>query len=416
MRGRTTIYILAAATCGVAAVSCSFDWDAFDPRVNDNGTGTSAAGVGGAASSTGAAPGGSAAGGGTASGGNQAGGGGAGGVPNDWIDPAFTRRRTIDFGNPAGEAMTDVPVLVRLDDSRIDYMSMQPDGADLRFYDATNQALSHEVETWRTSSDSYVWVRLPELPANGTSIRMYYASNDGSTPSDPAAVWSNGYLAVWHMTAGVADSLGGYPGAPLGVTTAGGIAGDAQVFGDGDAVGIGGDDNFDGLFTFGATVSAWVRAGGWGGAGFGRIVDKSIEDNASGGWALFLSSVDETFGFRRAHATTDGHWEGPANSIDFGTWHYLAVTYSELAMVAPLFFLDGVAVATQTSAAPIGAPQSDAGSPIRIGNAGTLDSQVFNGRIDEVRVSNAPRSIGWMALQDASMRDTIASFGVEEQR
>jgi hypothetical protein len=340
--------------------------------------------------------------------------GGSGGVPPDWIDPDYTRRRTITFDNPTDREQDDVPLLVRLDDSRVDYGVMQNSGADLRFYDEDGELLPHEIELWRAGEDSFVWIQLDSLPSSGATVTMYYGHPGATDGSDPEEVWSNDFVAVWHMGGGVDDSLDLHDGSPSGVSTVSGQVGEAQRFGDDDYVGIG--DHFDGLFTTGATITAWIYVEGWGGTGFGRIVDKSTGDTGQNGWALFVTSANETFGFRRAHETTDGRWEAAANALSIGQWHHVALIYADAASsTQPVMFLDGTPIGLDSSTDPVGNLVSDAGSPIRIGNAGSLKTKHFEGKIDEVRFSSDIRFPSWIEVQHASMRDQLASFGAEEQ-
>ena len=68
------------------------------------------------------------------------------------------------------ENLANFPVLVVLDNSRIDYNNTQNNGEDIRFYDADNVTLlSHEIEEWNESGQSYVWVNIPQI--DGSSAR-----------------------------------------------------------------------------------------------------------------------------------------------------------------------------------------------------------------------------------------------------
>src|SRR4029453_12282439 len=76
-----------------------------------------------------------------------------------------------------GEALTDFPILVRLDPSRIDYSAVQPNGADLRFIDADGvTVLNYEIATWNPNGVSTVWVKVPRVEANSTTdyVWLYY--------------------------------------------------------------------------------------------------------------------------------------------------------------------------------------------------------------------------------------------------
>ena len=65
------------------------------------------------------------------------------------------------------------------------------DGTDLWFTDSDGSLIPHEVDTWNTSGDSFVWVRIPEVtPINEkiAEITMHWGeartAAQTCTPSD----------------------------------------------------------------------------------------------------------------------------------------------------------------------------------------------------------------------------------------
>ncbi len=118
-----------------------------------------------------------------------------------------TPRKAVDFtvsGYTGASTLANFPVLVRISPERISgfsYADCAADGADIAFTDANGNALAREIDTWDTTGESLVWVRVPSL-ANGTVITMTYT--DPSVTAQPASqtdgsVWSAGYAGVWHM-------------------------------------------------------------------------------------------------------------------------------------------------------------------------------------------------------------------------
>ena len=108
----------------------------------------------------------------------------------------------------------DVPVAVRL--------STAIEGFSYANLDATNpkivfgrddevrltEVYPHEIESWNTSGESIVWVKVPALAA-GTAFTMYYGGTTDAG-NDPAEVWTD-YVGVWHMaepSGAVADATG----------------------------------------------------------------------------------------------------------------------------------------------------------------------------------------------------------------
>ena len=109
--------------------------------------------------------------------------------------------------DPGEEAPEDIPVLVRISETRIDgffYSDCNSSGRDIFF--ATDgvgaNVIPHEVDTWNTSGESLVWVKIP-LAEAGSKIFMFWGGD--SSHVDPTGVWS-AYAAVWHFNSGLADA------------------------------------------------------------------------------------------------------------------------------------------------------------------------------------------------------------------
>ena len=163
--------------------------------------------------------------------------------PADWWNPAWMARRKIMINNPTGAALADIPVLVALDRRRIDYTIAHAAGQDLRFVDADNRTvLAHEIERFTTQGTSAVWVKVPRIPAgSGGFLWLYYGNPAAPDGQQPAQVWTNDYVAVYHLNdrAGpiVTDSARGLHGRAIEVPAnepAGRIGG-AYSFGYGPA-------------------------------------------------------------------------------------------------------------------------------------------------------------------------------------
>lgn len=119
-------------------------------------------------------------------------------VPTGRTDFAKYRQLTLARDLHVTSAVANVPALVRLSEGNgFSYSDFTlQDGGDLMFADEEGNPLPHEVDTWNTSGESLVWVRLPSSAA-GTKIDMFWGR--GGRPRLPASgVWS-GYKGVWHM-------------------------------------------------------------------------------------------------------------------------------------------------------------------------------------------------------------------------
>ena len=76
---------------------------------------------------------------------------------------------TIDYsvsGYKGSETLENFPVLVRLSTNSpagFDYNHCAANGADVYFTDASNNVLAHEIDTWDTSGESLIWVKIPSV-------------------------------------------------------------------------------------------------------------------------------------------------------------------------------------------------------------------------------------------------------------
>ena len=58
-------------------------------------------------------------------------------------------------------------------------------------------------------------IKLPSLNLTSTTIWMYYGNNSAAGTQNPAGVWINNYISVWHFKEGtgtnLSDSTGSFP-------------------------------------------------------------------------------------------------------------------------------------------------------------------------------------------------------------
>jgi hypothetical protein len=177
--------------------------------------------------------------------------------------------------------------------------------------------------------------------------------------------------------------------------------------------------NFDGVddlvirdasVTLGAiiSVSAWIKPDTFGENDSGAVWQQDSQSDVS---RLALRILDNKlgvtakgFGFGAARSTTDGRWSSPINVIVPGAWHHLAATYdgSSTANNAQLY-LNGLAVTTTRSLAPVGTLNAD-NKLIHIGNNGPIAARTFDGLIGEVA--------HWMRLLSAEEIAAVYLLGV----
>ena len=261
-----------------------------------------------------------------------------------WDDPSQLFRDHVDIkiSAPTGATgtLTNFPALVRISEDRFYGFSYERAGSDsskLSFLDGAKNPLPYEVETWNTSGESLIWVRVPLLPPEGATITMYWCLKDGRTPpeNNPAEVWSE-YVVVIHggntITNAVGNNLAVKPGATGSVTadlSLGVVAGSLKK-GTSNAIGLVVDNPSSNLKNVGVfSVSGWYRRDGNGGNSNGTHIlggSKSAWGGTESGYLLIQEQ-----GKLISIATASGHvWGSDMTKTNLAdkTWGYIAFSYN----------------------------------------------------------------------------------------
>lgn len=328
----------------------------------------------------------------------------------------WSARKKITFNNASSSAnLTNFPVLVKLDSTRIDYSKVQDAGEDLRFVDPSDNTtvIAHEIESWNEDGTSYVWVNVTQIDAFSTSdyIYMYYNNPEASDGQNATGVWESNFQAVWHLkedpaVAGAGGILDSTSNNNDGTDT-GGMAAADQVTGT-----INGSLNFDpsgeyinvtdsaSLDTLSSniTVSAWINGDAFTGS-YRRVIARNstptqrwyIEnDGATPGRLLY---------FGGATGTTS------TQTLQAGKWYYVTMTVNSS---NETLYINGIRDSQGVGNATI-ATDGDIG--IGADADGTTS---WDGKIDEVRLSNTVRSADWIEAEYLTMSDQMNSFSQEQ--
>lgn len=321
---------------------------------------------------------------------------------------AWTNSLALSFcGYDRAEPLTNFPALIVLSkyDARGSNMySVLSDvaaGSDLRFAttDAVPALLNYEIEKWNPDGDSYVWVQIPLLtPGLQIEIR---GGNPNATSAPPAyaingSVWSNnGYLGVWHFNGGVAvDSAGTNDGVRFGT---GALAGNSIM---GDAANFNGTSQFidmpDQVFDFsaGLTVEAWARPST--AANYARIIDfGSGQGQSNIIMARNGTSANMQFETYQTQAGQESLISANTPIPAVGSWGYWVASESAGASnnATMRLFMNGSerAVSTNYSTPPVVLRTSNF-----VGKSNWGTDALFNGLIDELRLSTVERSSNWV--------------------
>jgi hypothetical protein len=315
----------------------------------------------------------------------------------DWWDPQWTRRRTVQIDGTGLIGASDMVALLRLDPSRIDYAQAQADGADLRVVQGGTE-LALEIERWSPSEISTVWVRLPALSAAGTSVTMYYGNPDAPSASDGAATWADGYVSVHHLQDFTDATGAGHDAASQTPPSAiDGLLAGAQSFdGVDDGLVLAGESAYD--FTTALSVEAWIRVAAF------DIAWQAMVTKGDDAWRMqrYFDSAFVSF-------SSDPNNDNLAGdvAVDDGQFHHVAIVYGG---GVKRVYVDGAQDIERDLAGPISTTDHDVSIGDNVQNSG----RQFSGVIDEVRISSIARDPGYFAWQFASMRDALATFGREQ--
>lgn len=311
--------------------------------------------------------------------------------------------KTLVIQNGGTGDLTDVPLLVELDASAIDYSAVADPAHDLRFHDAeTDQDLPFEVDRWVSGGTSDVWVRAPALTGHGpfTNITMEYGPHANGT-ADPAAVWSD-FALVAHLGDGqLSSASAAYAPQPTNVTTADGKIGQAvQLAGaaDDEQVAFQGSENLLASWpTF--TIELWVWPDYTTSAELANQPAIFQKQGTFDGGRLFDASGSPLFqtdiGFDNAST------EYLNCDVALRGWTYLVYTYDNSALK---LYANGALQKSQDK--PSHALLTATTFPFFLGSNGNA----MKGMIDEVRVSMQPRSADWILEQYLSAQRLLITF------
>lgn len=321
---------------------------------------------------------------------------------------------TTATGAAVDSAVTDFPLLVRLDADRLDFSQAGEGGKDLRFSDADGSPIPFQIERWDAAgSRAEAWVRVPRIDGNSDKdfISYHWGKSTAVSASRGDSVFSrsNGFLSSYNLneTSGEALDAVSPPANGGGAATRGvpGIIGNAYRFTGGNTyVNLPGE-RLSGAAAF--TVSLWAKEA----MPFSGINSEprttliGMSAAASGDFAIISQDrrLGAVSGFR-----ADGEILLETLIPLPEAWHHIAVTYDgrefrlyDAGAVAVAHAADGIKAAGPGLS--IGALHTDGGT--WTGN--------FIGEIDAVQISGEARGPAWIKLAFESQREGsgLLSFG-----
>ena len=315
-----------------------------------------------------------------------------------WYDSGWHWRQQVTVA-PLGNATTlaNYPALVQITNPANPlFANAQANGQDIFFTDANGIKLDHETESYSPAGELDAWVRIPQMPATGTTLYMYYKNASAPDQQNAAAVWDSDFKMVQHLqedpTGTLYDSTSNdNDGTSAGAMTSGDqvpgqINGSLDLDGSNDAILCGTDPSLN--ISDVVTVEAWVNPTVTGQHG---IISSS--DSYGRGYHLYLRNTANGmvgFWFNDGSATNATKVYITGN-VAAGQWNYLAGVYDGTAMH---IYANG-AHYSSSSVTTYSYPIDYTG--MKLGHIPWVGTpRYLNGMLDEVRISNTARSTDWI--------------------
>ena len=361
-------------------------------------------------------------------------------IGGDWWNTGWSYRKKLAFDNSGQtEDLVNFPVLVNLSSSNFDYSKAKSDGTDLRFIDEDGVTeLKYHIEDWNFSGSSYVWVNFTNIAGGSSSdhIWMYYGNSGALDVQDEEGTYDRNFIMVQHLhetskTSGTYndhhdstsnDNDGEAEMEEANMDNTGRIDGADEFDGSNDYVDCGNDDSLNIGNTVGFSITAW-------------IYPKELDDSQFWDNVLFSKFQDDNnrFYFRlrdedqmQFYSVVGGSAYTAWGILDTGydftkdSWYMISwiIDRTEGANGAlKVYHNENLAGTFSFDQDISGVDFSNTGD----GWIGAHDDfgttkWLFNGTIDEVRISNTARSSDWIKAQYLSMNNNFITYGNEETK
>ncbi|MDA3958623.1 DUF2341 domain-containing protein [Oceanispirochaeta sp.] len=327
------------------------------------------------------------------------------------------KKLTINHASST-ETLSDFPIMVVLNSSRINYGQLKTDGSDLAFFssDLLSEYAYEIDDTWNSGGETILWVKIPSLPAGGsTGIWMYYGNDTETGLLDSSQVWNSDYQAVWHLNAPspqYTDSSGkghhGLSNPPTNPTSIPGFIGDGASFDNGpDRIAVTTTPAISNLGP--VTYTGWFFNTGVSG------------DNlfSKGALRVYGNSSDShvKLEYAKSIIISPISYEEEEGLLTASHWVFLAITWDGAQTVATtlLSYKDGNQyVGSIIVSNGAGTINSDAPDDFYLGYSGAVLEESLLHTMDEFRISNVIRSDDWIKIQYLSQTDSLLIYGLAE--
>jgi hypothetical protein len=333
----------------------------------------------------------------------------------------YRKQITINHSQVAGN-LRGFPIMINITGDSDLGGHAQLDGDDIVFMDDTGVAnqLPHEIEYYySTEGDLVVWVNISTLSSTqDTILYMYYGNSAVESCENIHDVWDSHYMMVHHLneTSGTHydSTIYGNDGTPIGglnQSAVGMIDGADNFDGSNDYIDCGNGYNLD--IQNKITVSTWVKID----INENRRILSKHGPSGTGNYGWMLVRVNNYIHW--CISTTGLDWnEGKttAGTFPLNTWVYITATYDGSYLRV---FVNGIEDPGQNLPMAVSGTIHIAPASTQIGRDGnTGDPSVFDGIIDEARISDVIRNASWIRTEYFNQHtpSSFYSVGDEEEQ
>jgi autotransporter-associated beta strand protein len=332
---------------------------------------------------------------------------------------AYTSRMKIPFsGYNREETLTNFPALVVLNENLPNFRYRTfatTNGTDLRFLAADAVTpLDHEIELWNTSSNSYVWVRIPQLSTNNSYVWACWGDPEVTNQLPcvtNGATWDSPFRGVWHMaqTSAPDATTNRNNGTPYGNTNATGLIAGAQFFRS-NYISIAHSPSLAfGNPTSAFSFSAWINSTSGGGDFLAKGRTASVNNIE---YDLRCGTTNVNFFRWSDTGTPPGNYVNgyTTGTLTDGQWHHIAFVHEGLSLHRT--YADGILLGTDTTTWTNNTSNTQ---PLQLGRYSnyTWSTNHYNGLLDEVRVEAIGRSSNWVWACYMNQASNVAFNGYE---
>ncbi|RLI68911.1 hypothetical protein DRO91_08370, partial [Candidatus Heimdallarchaeota archaeon] len=328
--------------------------------------------------------------------------------------------------------LTNFPVLISTTDTDLKNHALS-NGYDIMFMDSSvnwrkgsyTQKLNHEIEKYdNTTGELVAWVNVTGISSTtNTSIYMYYGNSlCTANRQNPTGVWDSHYVMVHHMVDATASSVldstsndndGTKLAANEPIEITDGKINSAQNFdGNDDNISLG---DFD-LNNGGNTIELWFNSDTANSAR--EIFTKMAAVQSNGDWRIrYLANNTIEFWYIDSSGTQHNFFS--SETFGSGVWNYITFVYTWETGSSAKWYMNG----TEDIGSNWGIGDGNGGyedniTTTNIGDSDNATSLVdeFDGKIDELRVSNIVRNASWINATYNTINSPSAfiEFGPQE--